>query len=425
MYRLKATFIKEYKLLSVDKTGITILFIMPVFLVFVMTLIQQQAYKSMSQSGVPVLLVNRDRDSLGTAVERGFSNFPVAQLTVDHGERFPNEDAIKKEIIKGKYTVALYIPANATKILEQNVEGIMSKMFNKDLAVAATSSKVEIGIIIDPTANKSMVIAVSGRLKQYLADVKTNVLFNIMGNKIAGMMHAEIKGGMPQEDIFSYKENYAFRDNRTSYEPDAVQHNIPAWAIFSIFFIVLPLGGGIINERSEGLFIRMRTLPGSYLSLQSGKLLAYFFIALIQFMLVILLGVYLLPLVGLPVLNIGPHLIPLVLLTMVLALAAVGYGLFIGTLFDTPQQSAVFGGISVLIMSALGGIWVPMNIMPEVMQKISSCSPLNWALRGYYELFIKGGDWHAIQGEVIKLLVFFFVCLAVSYRLFKHKTSSN
>jgi ABC-2 type transport system permease protein len=137
------------------------------------------------------------------------------------------------------------------------------------------------------------------------------------------------------------------------------------------------------------------------------------------------LGVFLLPLVGLPVLNLGPHLLALSILTMVLAMAAVGYGLFIGTLFDTPQQSAVFGGISVLIMSALGGIWVPMNIMPDVMQTISSCSPLNWALRGYYELFIKGGDWGAIQGEVMKLLVFFFVCLAVSYKLFKHKTNSN
>ncbi len=423
MYRLKATFIKEFKLLSVDKTGITILFIMPVFLVFIMTLIQQQAYKSMSQSGVPVLLVNRDRDSLGTAVERGFSNFPVAQLTVDHGERYPNEDAIRKEITNGKYTVALYIPANATKILEQNVEEIMGRMFNK--GQIANNTKVDIGIIIDPTANKPMVIAITSRLKQYLADVKTGVLFNIMGSKIAGMMHAEIKGGMPQEDIFSYKENYAFRDNRSSYQPDAVQHNIPAWAIFSIFFIVLPLGGGIINERSEGLFIRMRTLPGSYLSLLSGKLLAYFFIALIQFLLVILLGVYVLPLVGLPVLHIGSNIVPLVLLTVVLALAAVGYGLFIGTLFDTPQQSAVFGGISVLIMSALGGIWVPMNIMPEVMQKISSCSPLNWALRGYYELFIKGGGWPAIQTEVIKLSVFFIVCLAISYRIFQHKTNTN
>ena len=184
---------------------------------------------------------------------------------------------------------------------------------------------------------------------------------------------------------------------------------------------MLPLAGSIINERSEGLFIRMRTFPGSYLSVLSGKLFIYFMVALVQFALVLVVGKYILPLLGLPVLDIGTHFFSLIVLTINLALAAVVYGLLVGTLFSTPQQSAVFGGISILIMSALGGIWVPLNIMPHFMQTVSSLSPLNWALMGYYELFIKGGDWFAIQFQVIKLVVFFIVALAVSYRLFKLK----
>jgi ABC-2 type transport system permease protein len=226
---------------------------------------------------------------------------------------------------------------------------------------------------------------------------------------------------MPTKDFFVYDENYAVREGKKTYQPNSVQHNIPAWAIFSIFFIVLPLAGSIINERSEGLFIRMRTFPGSYLSILSGKLFVYFMVALIQFCLVLVVGKYILPLLGLPVLDIGTHLFALIALTITLALAAVGYGLLVGTIFNTPQQSAVFGGISILIMSALGGIWVPLNIMPHFMQTISSLSPLNWALMGYYELFIKGGDWAAIQFQVLKLMVFFIAALAISYRLYKLK----
>ena len=124
---------------------------------------------------------------------------------------------------------------------------------------------------------------------------------------------------------------------------------------------------------------------------------------------------------GLPVLDIGNHIYALVVLTFSVAITAVGYGFFIGTIFDTPQQTAIFGGISILIMSALGGIWVPLNIMPKTMQLIANISPLNWALKGYYELFIKAGGWHEIQGQVLKLGLFFILSVGLSYYFYQLK----
>jgi ABC-2 type transport system permease protein len=72
-------------------------------------------------------------------------------------------------------------------------------------------------------------------------------------------------------------------------------------------------------------------------------------------------------------------------------------------------------------MSALGGVWVPVNIMPQLMKTIAEFSPLNWALTGYYELFLKSGNWDAIQGNVIKLTLFSIICLLLSYLLHKVK----
>ncbi len=421
MHRLFSTLIKEFKILLVDKTGITILFVMPVLLVFIMTLIQHEAYKSLTQSGIPVLLVNNDNDSLGLSIENGFRKFSICKLTVDHGKKYQNSTEIKKKIINGEYLVALVIPKNATNVLRENVGGMVNVFFDQKQISQKASGQVKIEIIIDPTATKSFVMAMASGLKEFIASIKTKVLFQLMGEKIAQLTDADKKTILPDKDFFVYDESYASRNTNKTYEPNAVQHNIPAWAIFSIFFIVLPLAGSIINERSEGLFIRMRTFPGSYLSILSGKLFVYFLVALIQFVMIILLGKYVMPLLGLPVLDIGTHWIALAALTVTLDLAAIGYGLLIGTLFNTPQQSAVFGGISILVLSALGGIWVPMNLMPQVMQTISSLSPLNWALVGYYELFIKGGDWYAIQFQVLKLGLFFIFSVTISYRMYKLK----
>src|ERR1700757_524542 len=421
MYRLLATCIKECKLLIVDKTGIAILFVMPILLVVIMTLIQHEAYKSITQSGIPVLLVNNDNDSLGLSLEKGFKEYSICELTIDHGENYKTSADIKKKMVESNFLIALVIPKNATNVLRSDVENIMNGMVDKTKVISGNPDQVKVEIIVEPTANKAFVVAITSRLKEFMAAVKTKVLFEIMSKKIADLVDSKEKMKMPAKDFFLYDENYAVREGKKTYQPNAVQHNIPAWAIFSIFFIVLPLAGSIINERSEGLFIRMRTFPGSYLSILSGKLFVYFIVALIQFSLVLVVGKYILPLIGLPVLDIGTHLFPLIVLTITLALAAVGYGLLVGTIFNTPQQSAVFGGISILILSALGGIWVPLNIMPHFMQTISSLSPLNWALMGYYELFIKGGDWFAIQFQVLKLVLFFIAALAISYRLYKLK----
>ncbi len=421
MRRLIATFIKEFKILIVDKTGITILFVMPVMLVFIMTLIQFEAYKSLTQSGIPVLLVNNDNGSLGLSLEKGFKKFSICKLTVDHGEKYKNSEDIKKRIVDGEFIVALVIPKGATNVLRDNVGEMTNSFFDKEKTTKQIATQVKIEVIVDPTASKSFVMAISSGLKEFIASVKTKVLFQIMGEKIAQLLDSDTKAVLPEQDFFVYDESYAVRNSGKTYEPNAVQHNIPAWAIFSIFFIVLPLAGSIINERSEGLFIRMRTFPGNYLSILSGKLFVYFFVAIIQFVMIMLLGKFVMPMLGLPVLDIGTHWFALTTLTIMLSLAAVSYGLLIGTLFSTPQQSAVFGGISILILSALGGIWVPVNLMPPIMQTISSVSPLNWALVGYYELFIKGGDWQAIQFQVLKLALFFIFSITVSYQLYKSK----
>ena len=52
--------------------------------------------------------------------------------------------------------------------------------------------------------------------------------------------------------------------------------------------------------------------------------------------------------------------------------------LLIGQVARTDQQAAIFGSISVVILSALGGIWIPMFVMPHAMQIVCHLSPLNW-----------------------------------------------
>ncbi|UXP33045.1 ABC transporter permease [Reichenbachiella agarivorans] len=427
MQRLIATLIKELKLLAHDRTGMTVLFVMPMMLVIIMTVIQNEAYKSLNESGIPVLLVNHDIDSLGIAIEKGFAKNPMCDLTIDRGERFDDVDKVRERVLQGEYLVALIIPKGATERLRSDLGDMMDSYLDGDSVIQVEQAFTEIHfeIITDPLARESFVMAMSSGLKEVVASIKTKVFFQIVTSKINGVLGSTNEVSFPDDDFFVFKETNAAAGENEAYVPNAVQHNVPAWAIFSIFFIVLPLAGSIISERTTGVFVRMHTFPGSYLSILSGKIVTYIGIALLQFVMVLALGKFVLPWMGLPVLYIGEHWAALLALTLSVSVTAVGYGFLIGTVFDTPQQSAIFGGISVLIMSALGGIWVPLNIMPEHMQQIANISPLNWALKGYYELFIKSGDWYDIQWQVLKLTLFFVFSVSLSYYFHKIKRRTN
>ena len=101
-------------------------------------------------------------------------------------------------------------------------------------------------------------------------------------------------------------------------------------------------------------------------------------------------------------------------LTMATAFAATGYGVLVGTLASTEHQAAIMGSLSILLLSALGGIWVPSYVMPEVMRNISTYSPLNWALAGFYKLFLRGAGVGEILIDAIKLFIFFLGTMAIA-----------
>src|SRR5664279_1987090 len=186
--------------------------------------------------------------------------------------------------------------------------------------------------------------------------------------------------------------------------PNASQHNVPAWTIFAMFFIVLTLGGIMVREKNSGSFMRLKTLPASYLYALVSKQLVYMGVTFMQALVIFAIGNKIFPYIGLPVLHL-PHDIPaLVLVTLVCGYCAVSYAIAVGVFANTPEQSNGFGAISVLILAALGGLLVPSFAMPANLQKIIQLSPLHWALEAYYGLFLEGGKLKDIWMNILSLI---------------------
>ncbi len=207
--------------------------------------------------------------------------------------------------------------------------------------------------------------------------------------------------------------------------PNAVQQNVPAWSLFGMFFIVVPLSGALLRERQEGTLRRLLTLPIPYWALLSGKTLAYVAVCMLQFCLMLLVGKFILPIFGTQQFSLGAEPVAVFLLAFCASLAATGYGLLVGTLARSYDQASMFGAVSVVIAAALGGVMVPVYVMPKGMQLLSSFSPLAWGLDGFLEIFVRSGTLQSIGQNLLALLGFFLATATVSLVVFSRRGRSG
>jgi ABC-2 type transport system permease protein len=420
-YKLLASIKKEAIILLRDKIGLSILFIMPMVLVLVMTLVQDSAFKSINERGIPIIIVDNDHDTLGISVKQGlhYSKLCVVSDSIN-GQPATIEEA-KKSVSEGKFLVGIIIPKGATAAIRKNVEQLVNASMPNDedslskKTIQVTDS-VNIVLYIDPVTKKSFLTSITSNLHEFISIVKTKIMFQTFSEQIAQLMPEKTsapKNAFAQTQIINYKEIYA-SNIIGELVPNAVQHNVPAWTIFAMFFIVIPLAGSIMKEKNEGSVFRLHTMPSSYLLLINGKIIVYVCVCMLQFLLMMSVGLIFLPMLGLPALELGNSLFGIFIVTLATSFAATGYGVMVGTIASTEQQAAIVGSLSILLLSALGGLWVPTYIMPELMRHISVLSPLNWSLEGYYQLFLRGSDAYGILNESFKLIIFFFITMAIA-----------
>ena len=205
--------------------------------------------------------------------------------------------------------------------------------------------------------------------------------------------------------------------------PTPAQHNVPAWALFGMFFIVVPMAGSLIKERQEETLSRLMIMPVSYSAILAGKIAAYVLVCCAQFTLIFLIGRFLLPLLGVEGFHMGTKLGAVCMVVLAASLAASCYGIMLGTISKTYEQASMFGSISVVAAAALGGVMVPVYAMPDIMQKISVISPLGWGLEAFLDILVRGGNVSAVLDELSLLLIFALVTAFVAWLIFPRRTS--
>ncbi|MDR2861260.1 MAG: ABC transporter permease [Syntrophobacterales bacterium] len=420
-----ATVKKEFLLVIRDPGGLAMLFFMPLILVIVMTLIQDNTFREFQESSLDILFIDQDQGELGKNISQALqATGHIHLISTEEGEPVTAERA-HYLVQKGIYKAAVIIPPDATTMFKEKIKH-SARLFLASYGLAPRPAKNKqfppqnIDIIYDPVIKANYRMALTEAMEKMLTGLQTDWLITEIQKRFDGITGK--KGGrINLSAMIEITQKSALEDDQRAIPLTAVQHNVPAWSMFAMFFILYPLAGNFIREREDGSMMRLRLIAGSSFSVIAGKFGFYLTICLLQLVTMLAAGLYLMPMLGLSKLALGSNYAGIILAGLAVAMAATGYGLFIAVYFKTAQQALSFGAISIVILSAIGGIWVPVLVMPPIMQELSPFSPLNWGLSAFNDLFIRNTPTADILPSITKLMAFAVLTLTASILVYKSR----
>ncbi len=422
MFKLKATIIKDIRILLRDRVGLLMMFIMPIVLVVVVTSIQNSTFSLVNKNRLSVLISNTDSgkaskqfiEAIGQIglfkVEEAGAKLTTAQMS----DAMHQKDAM----------LGIIIPADfSAKVAHrsQNVTNKALKSFGLDGdSVKKGNNDNPLTIYYNPVLQESIRLSVQGAIgsaQQMVESRETlhRLYFAINNEPLPQQLENEmLKNGNTISTVPVSKGGAAVT-------PNATQHNVPAWTIFAMFFVIMSLGGSVVREKISGSFIRLKTLPTSYMVNIASKQVTYMLVTVLQAAVIFAMGIWLFPFIGLPKLNAPSDVLGLIVVTLATGWCAVSYAICVGTFTQTQDQANGFGAVSIVILACIGGLMVPTFAMQGFFRSAAAISPMHWCLQAYYALFLENAKLADVLNNIVPLLIITVSLQFITYLGLKRK----
>lgn len=375
---------KELLALSRDIHGMGALFIMPMVFIIVMSMALKDVYTPATKS-LAYAVVNQDQGKTADKL--------IERWAVEAGAAQPLPEQWETEVRAGRLKYVLVVEAGFSKVMDN----------------LASQGDAKARLLTEPGLDNSVFATNRMRLLAIAAQLRVEGLLAKLPRKLNT---SALTGDAP---VVAERMSVGPR-------PTAVQQNVPAWLVFGMFFVVASIAGLFVEERACGALSRLRSLGAKPWQLIVSKIVPYLGVNGVQAMLMLAVGVWLMPEIGGEGLSLqGVHWGALLLMLLAISLAAVSLALAVACLVSTHAQASTLGPILNVLMAALGGVMVPLFVMPPVMQKIATYSPMNWGLEGLLTVLLRNGDMASVLPQAGRLAGFALLMLLIAFGLFKRR----
>lgn len=404
LIRLAALWRKETLALLRDRHGLAALFLMPAIFILVMSLALRDAFVPGMPADLGYAIVDLDRSEASQALDQQLAGIDLLR---EFGT-LESESVAREAVASGRIAFVLVIPP-----------GYAAQMARTGSTTAEPGPTLR--MLTDPTVPLAVRNGFRQQIEAELTRLQLTGLLGRIGRSLMIPELRELASNAPPPQVLSEAVRGKDADNeRPRTLPSSVQQNVPAWLIFSMFFVVVPISAVFIAERQHGTLQRLATQQVSFGLILAGKLLPFFVVNQVQAVVMVLVGQHLVPLAGGEALVLpasAASLFALWLMAAAVSVAAVAWALLIASVARTSEQATVIGGVGNILMGAIGGIMVPRFVMPATMQPLTQISPMAWALDGFHHVMLRDGGAADILPPAIALVSFALAALGVAILL--------
>lgn len=189
--------------------------------------------------------------------------------------------------------------------------------------------------------------------------------------------------------------------------------SVPGMGSMYVMFTVLGGIAVLLRERRQWTLQRLVALPLSRAQILGGKVLTYFTLGMIQYLIVFGVGLV----VGM---DFGDR--PLVLLPIMVAftLCCTGIAFAIAPQITSEGQANGITNLLALSLAPLGGAWWPLEIVPDFMKTLGYLSPVAWAMQAFHDVMWYNGGLGEVLPEIGVLLGAALVLFILGVRRFRY-----
>lgn len=182
-------------------------------------------------------------------------------------------------------------------------------------------------------------------------------------------------------------------------------------------FVMLTVMGGmnvLLRERQNWTLQRLVMMPLSRAQILGGKILTYFTLGMIQYLVLFLVG-------ALAGTNFGNDVLALILVMATFSLATTALTFALAIWVRSEGQANTLPTMVTLVLASLGGAWWTLEIVPPIMKTIGHLSPVAWAMDAFTALIYYDGTLLDVLPSLGILMVFTVVFFVIGVRGFRYE----
>jgi ABC-2 type transport system permease protein len=405
MYIILTLLRKDFARVRRDKAALSLTFIVPLALIYVFGQIFGAAGKDSGPAGIPLAVVNASDNPVAVRLidalkaEKAFKVI-TSYTNADKIERPLTETDLKTMMRNNDFRFAVVIPSDLVsdhqiglhlKILSNPRNDIETQMVTGILQKTIFTNVPQ--LLGQSLQTRAKEFVGSSRLEDFNCSIANNIASTFGGDSekiLADIRSGDfgLGGGGVGGDSARGTNDFLSRVVRIENEqvigkdvksPMATR-SVGGWAMQFLLFALTASATALFHEKEHGLFQRLLSTPATRAHILWSKFIYGVCLGLIQLVVLFVAGRFLYGI------DVEHHFGLLVLVSLFASAACTAFGMLLAAISPSPEAARGLGTMLILMMSAIGGAWFPVSIMPEFIQRLSKLTLVYWSLEGFQQV---------------------------------------